>query len=94
MDFSDFGPATLVARSYKITPVVSYQFFSKTAPRIFLIFGMEVRTDNVSKRTRPFSREKSGSLIIHENVPKNAENQTFLDFSQNRAQGSILIFRM
>ena len=35
---SDFGPATVVARSHKITPVVvvgwlvgSYQYFSKTA---------------------------------------------------------------
>ena len=27
------------------------------------------------KRTRPFSREKSGSLIIHENVSENEEKK-------------------
>ena len=42
----------------------------KTALRIFLIFCMNVPYHKGKKLTRPFVREKSGSLIIHENVSK------------------------
>ena len=42
-------------------------FFSKTALRIFPKLGMHDQHDKTKKRTRPFVREKSGSLIIHEN---------------------------
>ena len=42
---------------------------------------MKVQNHNVTKRTRTFFREKSGSLIIHKNVPKNAESQTFISKS-------------
>ena len=51
--------------------VVSEQFFSKTALRIFLILCMKVPYSEGKKRTWRFSRKKSGSLIIHENVLKN-----------------------
>ena len=50
-------------RSHIITPVsswlVSPQDFSKTAPRIFLILGVEIHYYEDKKRARPFSREKS-----------------------------------
>ena len=51
--------------------VVSVQFCSKTALRIFLIFCMKVPYYKSKKRARRFFRKNSGSLIIHENVPKN-----------------------
>ena len=47
--------------------VVSYHFSRITAPRIFLIFCMNVPYYKDKKRAQRFSREKSGSLIIHEN---------------------------
>ena len=50
--------------------VVGYSFSWRTAPRIFLIFCTNVPYHKGKKRTRPFFREKSGSLIIHENVSK------------------------
>ena len=49
---------------------VRYQYSRRTALRIFLIFCMNVPYHKGKKRTRPFVREKSGSLIIHENVSK------------------------
>ena len=42
----------------------------KTTVTIFLIFGMNVSYYKTKKRTGPFVREKSGLLIIHENVSK------------------------
>ena len=43
--------------------MVSPQIFLKSAPRIFLIFGMEpIISRNLYSRSIP---EKSGSLIIH-----------------------------
>ena len=39
----------------------------RTALTIFLIFCMNVPYYKTKKRTGPFFREKSGSLIIHEN---------------------------
>ena len=47
--------------------LVSEQFSRITAPRIFPIFCMNVPYYKGKKTTRPFFREKSGSLIIHEN---------------------------
>ena len=57
-------PFWTCARSHRITPVVgwlvvSYRYFSKTAPRIFFIFCMEVHYYEGKKRARPFFREKS-----------------------------------
>ena len=48
--------------------LVGEQVFSKTALRIFMIFCMNVPYHKGKKRTRPFVRENSRSLIIHENV--------------------------
>jgi len=50
--------------------LVSKQYSWRTALRIFLIFCMNVPYYKGKKRTRPFVRENSGSLIIHENVSK------------------------
>ena len=46
---------------------VREHFFWKTALRIFPKLGTHDQHDKTKKRTRPFVREKSGSLIIHEN---------------------------
>ena len=59
----------VVSRRYSW--LVSYHFFSKTALRIFLIFCLKVPYYKGQKRARRFFRRNSGSLIIHENVPKN-----------------------
>ena len=59
--------------------LVSLQKIWRTALRIFLIFCMNVPYYKTKKRTRPFFREKSGSLIIHENVFFWEEN----NFSKN-----------
>ena len=60
--------STLVeVRVLVFSPLVSEQFSRITALRIFLIFFMNVPYYKGKKTTRPFFREKSGSLIIHEN---------------------------
>ena len=46
---------------------VREHFSRRTALRIFLIFCMNVPYYKQKKRTRPFFRENSCSLIIHEN---------------------------
>ena len=61
----------LMFRQHGQLVVSSPQFFSKTALRIFLIFCMKVPYYKGKKRARRFFRKNSGSLIIHENVPKN-----------------------
>ena len=48
--------------------VSSYQFFSKTALRIFLIFSMKVPYYKGKKRARRFFRKNSGSLIMRKNA--------------------------
>ena len=48
--------------------LVGYGFFWRTGLRIFPIFCMNVPYYKNKKRTRRFFREKSCSLIIHENV--------------------------
>ena len=53
--------------------LVSKQFFSKTALRIFLIFCIKVLTIRARNVHGGFPKKKSGSLIIHENVSKNEE---------------------
>ena len=50
---------------------VREHFSRRTALRIFLIFCMNVPYYKQKKRTRPFFRENSCSLIIHENMLKN-----------------------
>ena len=50
-------------------------FFSKTALRILTKLGMNDQYNKGKKLTRPFVRENSGSLIIHENVSKNEEKK-------------------
>ena len=50
---------------------------------------MEVQTHDISKHTQPFFQEKSGLLVIHENVMKII---TFQDFPQNRAQHHMALF--
>ena len=47
---------------------VSGDFSWKTALRILAKLCMNVQHNKNKKRTRPFFREKSASLIIHENV--------------------------
>ena len=73
--FDRFKGSTALASSDvepldKVQVTVSEQFFSKTALRIFMIFCMKVPYYKSKKRARQFFRKKSGSLIIHENVPK------------------------
>ena len=48
--------------------LIGDQISRKTALRIFSIFCTNVPYIKVTKRTRRFFREKSSSLIIHENV--------------------------
>ena len=60
--------------------VVSEQFFSKTALRIFLILCMKVPYYKSKKCTRPFFRKNTGSLIIHENVAQKWLFLSFFDF--------------
>ena len=48
--------------------LICLHFSGKTALRIFPIFCMNVPYYKVTQRTRRFFREKSSSLIIHENV--------------------------
>ena len=50
---------------------VRYHFSRKTVPTILPKLCMKVQHDKNRKRTRPFVRENSYSLIIHENVLKN-----------------------
>ena len=47
--------------------LICHHFSGKTALRIFPIFCMNVPYYKVTQRTRRFFREKSSSLIIHEN---------------------------
>ena len=47
--------------------LICLHFSGKTALRIFPIFCMNVPYYKVTQRTRRFFREKSSSLIIHEN---------------------------
>ena len=46
--------------------VVGHGYSRRTGPTIFLILYMHVPYHKGKKRARPFFREKSGSLIIHE----------------------------
>ena len=65
-----------------VGPLVRHHFSRITAPRIFLIFCMNVPYYKDKKRTRRFFRENSCSLIIHENVLKNGHFWGFLTLSR------------
>ncbi len=81
------GP--VYARSYEIPAViVSNQFFSKTAPTIFLIFCMKVHHYKGKKLTRRFFRKNSQKKFISNFVPKIAIFEGFWPFA-----GERLIFR-
>ena len=51
-----------------VSPLVRHQLSWKTALRILIKLGTNVQHDKEKKRTRPFVRKNSRSLIIHENV--------------------------
>ena len=70
LQFSTLVEGRLLIFSWLVGWSVSQQDFSKTALRIFLIFCMNLLYHKGKKRTRPFVRENSGSLIIHEKVSK------------------------
>ena len=72
--------------------VVSPQNFSKTAPRISLIFCMEVHYYEGKKRARPFFREKSnfskmGTYHSRGTTIPNRVLEFVTDFSQKPLQG-------
>ena len=68
-DFVEAGPIeSLRLVGWLVSWLVGYQFFSKTALRIFLIFCMKVPYYKGKKRTRRFFREKSGSFNNDEYV--------------------------
>ena len=66
----DWRRASPLGRYSVVRLFVRHQYSRRTALRIFLIFCMNVPYHKGKKRTRPFVRENSGSLIIHENVSK------------------------
>ena len=63
-----FSTSVEVRVGIVVGPLVSHQLSWKTALRILAKLGMNVQYDEEKKRTRPFFRENSGSLIIHENA--------------------------
>ena len=74
--------------------LVSYRYFSKTAPRISLIFCMEVHYYEGKKRARPFFREKSGfskmgTYVVFQGSfgPKWAQQQGYFHNTRKRLQG-------
>ena len=75
---------------------VREHFSRRTALRIFLIFCMNVPYYKQKKRTRPFFRENSCSLIIHENMLKNGLFNPLVceHFSRITALRIFLIFCM
>ena len=64
---SDVEP-TVYSVTVSNVALIGDQISRKTALRIFSIFCTNVPYIKVTKRTRRFFREKSSSLIIHENV--------------------------
>lgn len=67
--------------------LVGYRFFSKTAPRIFLIFGIKIRKHNGYKHTQLFSWGKSGfqdvGKIRHKRTENSPKSDVFRYFSKS-----------
>ena len=72
LQFSTSVEGRVLIGGWLVGWLVSYSFSWRTAPRIFLIFCMNVPYHKGKKRTRRFFQEKSGSFNNHENVPKMA----------------------